>query len=567
MWFQYFHSDHHTSHEPDQGLSTIESTFDAIKRRMTVLHSSRHANTLLLPSTGFISHGCSQCSKYDTCLFKPDWSDKEQESGKYFLNVLIRENPQLCLEILNTFYNTDILKWQTNIYLDHLEPCELNEDNLEKDRFERLLTPLETIYVNNKTELVTHPVVKALIDEKLNGYAKASLILDMIRQIGLLVLWTAFACHENYSLKHSYTRETTAGKIVLIVLCILFFLWDVVDEILQIYFTVRRLNGHKNWVIKMQEKAKDVIIDMTKRSSSNKKKNEEANESHDFTKPVKYKSLDETKEKEEEENNESIEKQRNKYFLVEKEVRAINNISSPYKRADNIIDWMTSVIQLATLITHFIDIGQHNDLIARVHMIISTINVIVLWLRQLLVVNGLIPAANLVCMLRLLGVDIVRFGFLYIRIYIPFLLLFWVLFGGINVSEDVMSTYWKECEYVNYGIAYKGSFNMTAYKIDSSQFPFNCTPNVNVNGFENFFNSMFSVFRFIVVDNYDFDNMKLVQDVLAPIICALFLILSAIIGINFFIGLMSNVLSEGAFNSVEAHKSMELLGYVLQQVW
>lgn len=184
------------------------------------------------------------------------------------------------------------------------------------------------------------------------------------------------------------------------------------------------------------------------------------------------------------------------------------------------------------------------------------------WLRQLLVVNGIFPGIDLVCMVRLIGPYIISFGFLYIRIYIPFLLLFWALYSGSRVPQEIMKTNWRECESIVYQVPYTGS-----QPLNISFYSSVCQQSVNVDGFANFYDSIYSVFRFIVVDNYDFASMKLVQNELSPILSAIFIILSSVIGLNFFIGLMSNVLSEQAYNMVDSHKSMELLGYILQIEW
>ena len=179
-----------------------------------------------------------------------------------------------------------------------------------------------------------------------------------------------------------------------------------------------------------------------------------------------------------------------------------------------------------------------------------------------MVVNGIFPGIDLVCMVRLIGPYIISFGFLYMRIYIPFLLLFWALYSGARVPQEVMNKNWRECESIVYQLPYTGPqpLNTTFYSDV-------CRQSVNVDGFANFYDSMYSVFRMIVVDNYDFSTMKLIQNELSPILSAVFILLSSVIGLNFFIGLMSNVLSEQAYNMVDSHKSMELLGYILQIEW
>ncbi len=125
-----------------------------------------------------------------------------------------------------------------------------------------------------------------------------------------------------------------------------------------------------------------------------------------------------------------------------------------------------------------------------------------------------------------------------------------------------MEKNWKECEAINYKIPndYINITNLTYYSNL-------CSYSVNVDGFSDFYNSIFTVFRMILANISDLSNMQLVQSRFSQIITTLFIIFSNIIGLNFFIGLMSNVLSGGAFFDVESHKAMELLGYVLQHEW
>ena len=187
-------------------------------------------------------HGCDKCRTKDYCLFKPNWNSPEQNSEKYFLNILIRENPQLTIEILNTFIKTDTLKWHTYIFLDHLEPYEnILDDNVYQ--FERPLTPLETIYIYDKTELVNHPVVKNLVTEKYKDFGKTIYWVHNTRSIALVILWTIFAVFEDYSTRHYYGGKNKAEKIILLGLVLLFFLWDLLGEIIQIYYVYRRILG------------------------------------------------------------------------------------------------------------------------------------------------------------------------------------------------------------------------------------------------------------------------------------------------------------------------------------
>ncbi len=124
----------------------------------------------------------------------------------------------------------------------------------------------------------------------------------------------------------------------------------------------------------------------------------------------------------------------------------------------------------------------------------------------------------------------------------------------------MLETFWRECEAINFKIPYNITGNLT-------DFVSICTPNITVMGFSNFYDSVFTVFSMMFANISDLPNMQLIQYTISPILTTMFILFSSIIALNFFIGLMSNVLSGGAFAEVESHKSLEMLGYILQCEW
>ena len=317
MWFTRFHDVHHsisyhTELEIDlenentntasskmprkfikKNLTSISKFFSTFKKMPNEIVEDNDAETSNITST----HGCDKCCSKNICLFMPNWN--EQKNERYFLNVLIRDNEKLTSEILNTFINTDILKWETLIYLDHIEPYENLKLN-NKSKYERPLTPIETIYIYDKSNLVIHPVVKNLINKKFYDFAQLPFWIGTIRSVCLLVIWTLFSIYEDYLVKHYYNNFSRVDKILLLALVILFFVWDIIEEIQQIYFVLRRLWGYKNWV---------------------------KNEYNDFK----------NKEKQEDKNKPVVEgMKRLKYSLLDKEMRAIKSLPMPYKKVDNV---------------------------------------------------------------------------------------------------------------------------------------------------------------------------------------------------------------------------------------
>ena len=312
------------------------------------------------------------------------------------------------------------------IYLDHIEPCQDLTDEAVSF-YERPLTPVETIYIYKKMSLATHPVIKTLISEKYYNFAQVPFWIETFRNVGLLIVWLAFAVLEYYSVRHFYSGSNQAGKIVLLILVVLFFCWDVIEECRQIYYIMRRVVGYKKWVMSEY-----------KASKSNERRKT-------------YAAIGQSSKA--------------KYSLINKEARIFRDLPQPYKSVDNILDWLTILFQFASLLLHFIDIGNHTDTIARVSVCFVYLTVIIVWVRQLLTVNGFFPGIDLVCMLRLLGPYILKFGFLYARILIPFMLLFWAMFAGLHIPQYSMSLFWRECETLKYSVPYAGSgvFNSSSF--------------------------------------------------------------------------------------------------------
>ena len=340
-------------------------------------------------------HGCSVCSGSSgrhVCLFMPDWRDSRLRSEKYFLNTLIRENDKLTRDILDTFIKTDILKWETLVYLDHVEPYEECDTNLEEEKekeddadnkspslsifstkmYERPLTPLETIYVFNKIDLVVHPVVRTLIDTKNDEFARNASLLELVRRVVLVVLWSTFAVYENYAIRHYYGAGDRAGKLILVIFVFCAFALDVFVECRQFYFISQRLKGYKRWVIREHRRFNDTCSNQIQ---VHQKAGGGGGGGVDVS----------------------------KYSLIEKEFREMNNVPMPYKKVDNVYDWFVCLFQLTTLVTHLVDIGQHTNTTAQLHAVLCYSTVLLVWARWLLTVHTKLPwGCELNCMMRLI---------------------------------------------------------------------------------------------------------------------------------------------------------------------
>ena len=297
----------------------------------------------------------------------PDWSDPQLRTEKYFLNTLIRENEKLTRDILDTFIKTE--KGMTLVYLDHVEPYEEDDDKDNENAvvcgrkwlsmffstkiYERPLTPLETIYVFNKIDLVSHPVIRTLIDTKNDMFAHKTSLMELALRVVLVVLWSTFAVYENYAIRHYYGGSERAGKLILVILIFCAFVLDVFLELRQFYYIWHRLKGYKRWVMASMKVGGGVDV--------------------------------------------------SRYSLIGKEFHRTNEVPMPYNKKEYVFDWFVCLFQLTTLITHLVDIGQHTNKTAQLHALLCYSTVLLMWARWLLTIHPKLPwGCELNCMMRLI---------------------------------------------------------------------------------------------------------------------------------------------------------------------
>jgi hypothetical protein len=355
LWFEKFHDAHHSN----GAIETINDEQNVFVKKIKAnlkdflttgarlaLHihpesdditaSSRSRRSTIKDIQQKNKHGCSRCINSHTCLFKPNWNNEQHDLSKNFLNVLIVENPKLSSQIFDTFVHTDVLENESHAYLDHLEPCE--DLSQYSDKYVRPFSPLETIYIYDKKELCTHPVVETLISVKLRNYAKLPILMDVFKQLCLTVVWTIFACCEDYSIRHWYHNgNSIIWKVFLLVLCIIFFLWDIFDELSTVYFLYKRMKGQEMWLQRELIKQQDSIDNGTNR----------------------------------------------RYLLIRKVKKLNIDINGPLQ-FKNLRNFIPLALGIATLVSHFVDIVHHTDNNARTHIIIACLNVVMIWYETVL---------------------------------------------------------------------------------------------------------------------------------------------------------------------------------------
>ncbi|XP_071954091.1 uncharacterized protein [Antedon mediterranea] len=163
----------------------------------------------------------------------------------------------------------------------------------------------------------------------------------------------------------------------------------------------------------------------------------------------------------------------------------------------NYLDWFVYVLLLAVSICHLTAWLIKSDVLSDVTIRIFAVTIIFVWCRFMKVARAFKAIGPFIVMLGHITKDCARFLFLYMEFYIPYLCAFWMIFGGTDKGTEVT-------------------------------------------GMTTFDDLAFSLFRITLVDDYDYDGMKEIDKFMANILLGSFLAISALVGINLFIALLSD---------------------------
>ncbi|UJR32979.1 hypothetical protein I4U23_020442 [Adineta vaga] len=270
-----------------------------------------------------------------------------------------------------------------------------------------------------------------------------------------------------------------------------------------------------------------------------------------------------------------------------------------YYSLNNLFDWIIFILCLITIITHFIDVASHSVIRARVHMYIASITVLAIWFRFMVFFRTIsitlktlrskiveIKLGELVIMVRMMFDDIIRFLFVFIFLLAPYALVFFFVFGGRQIRH---SDYEQQPQLCETALLYcpmvdtqtlddanspigevrsRYKFNGTSSTLgDLCYNATNSCEIVEQNGFENFYSLLFSIFRIALVDDIPIDGFNQIDRYFASFVCGTYLLFTAILSINIFIGLISNALQTEAFSTVEARFLLERIEVILNYEW
>ncbi|XP_061410050.1 transient receptor potential cation channel subfamily A member 1-like [Lethenteron reissneri] len=160
----------------------------------------------------------------------------------------------------------------------------------------------------------------------------------------------------------------------------------------------------------------------------------------------------------------------------------------------NILDWLTYAMLLVVFITHLADVVKHSEKVAYVHLQLVAITVVPLWLRNMKHLRTFRVLGTLIVSLGEMSGQVVRFVFLLGEFYVSFFFSFWLVFGGSQVDT-----------------------------------------------FKSVHEALYTLFRLNVIDDVEYTAMHEHDSVMTYLLAGTFLSLTAILSINIFIALMSDI--------------------------
>lgn len=420
-------------------------------------------------------------------------------SGMKPLSWMITKMPPVALDALRQFHSTDRPNRKQYFFLRDLVT------DTKKDPKGNSLTPLQCATHYKQYDLLSHKVMLALITQMWTKFGRIRAWFNLFLNFAYIMIWTVYGLVIEYDVRHKYDLPDQWWRILLLVIAIGFTVYQIVEEVLEYK---RSLQFHNNWV---GYRRKHIEEDL------------------------KYCHPRWTEESD----------------YLHKELSSLDD-SRPRYWSDfwNIFDWICYVFLVASITTHLVDIFKHSETLARAHIRIMSVTIILLWLRLMKVARAFALLGPFIVMLSHMVKDLLRFAFLYLEFYLPFVCAFWMIFGG---SKKAYYSNTPDPVYVTVNDTVNGTVNGTVNVTVNGEVKIDI---VHVDGYGDFGDVFYSLFRLTLVDEYDFENMLKVDPIMAKILVGLWLALSAVLCLNLFIALLSDTFQR-VYDNAQANAVMQ----------
>lgn len=330
---------------------------------------------------------------------------------------------------------------------------------------------MEVVVLHKQFDLIMHPIFQRLIKVKWQHFGKKGAWVQLIMGFVFVTLWTVFGVTTSVDGSHNYTPiHENWWRVLVGGLAFLLYVNEIRRELTEYFFSKKE---HRRWTRWRESELKRDLAYCHPRWPGER------------------------------------------LYLMQ-EIDTLKNLEPSYfKDAWNIFDWITYSILMASVITHVISALTTYRPADKLHTNLMSATVIFLWIRLLKTCRPFRAIGPFVVMGGHLIFDVLRFGLLYIILYIPYAASFWMVFAGYKVS-----------------------------------------------GYSNISDLLYSMFRMTVVDDYNYDNLSEKEPIMSKILCGTYIALSAVVCLNLFIALMSDTFQR-VYDNVKANSVMQQASTIL----
>lgn len=320
-------------------------------------------------------------------------------NGLSALVLMITKMPSVAKEALNQFHSLDRANRREYYFLNFLEPviprCLSSGD---------AKTPLEVVVEHKQFDLIMHPVFQRLIKVKWMYFGRSGTWIQMIMNVGFVLVWTILAiCLPSNTADHYTPVSKNWWRIGLEGLAVLLTLVEIYVELKE--FSKSKKEHHK-W---LEWREKQLISDL------------------DYCHPRWP--------------------EERKY--IKQEMTALHSQDVSYFHDSwNYFDWVTYAMIGITILTHIIKVTDASPTTAKVNRRVLAATIVFIWLRLMKTARAFTSLGPFVVMLNHFVGDTFKFAFLYLLFYIPFAVAFWMIFGaeqntaveGYGTVEELLFT-------------------------------------------------------------------------------------------------------------------------------
>jgi len=338
-------------------------------------------------------------------------------------------------------------------------------------------TPMQVVIQGKQMNLLLHPVFRRLLQVKWNHFARNRHMWHLLGQFMFVLLWSIVAISTPTASVSEYSQpfSKTWWRVILESFAVLATLIFIIQELYEWRCSIREHKRLSQW--RSSELQKDLMYCHPRWPEERK------------------------------------------YILQELE-RIQGSRISYFADWWNIFDWIVYIWISAGVVVRIIALCGGEEA-SNIHREILALSMIVIWIRLLKAMRAFQALGPFIVMLGHILRDTLRFGFLYFEFFIPYIIAFWMLFGGSERAAIMARS--KE----------------------------------SGDGWEKVNDLIYSVWLVTVVGEYDFNAIVSVDKLMAQILVGTFTALSGILLLNLFIALMSDTFQR-VYDNAKANALMQM---------